>query len=539
MEAAVVRFPPLPFSLNFFSKTSPPPRGPPLPQGGCCPPPPGGHKRPPTRRWSSPPHASSCRTSPASPASSTSPRCATRSATSAATRAASTRSSRSDLVIDHSVQVDQFGTPSAFAFNARLGDRSATASATSSCAGARTAFDNFRVVPPDTGIVHQVNLEYLAQCRVREAGGRRDGGVPRHAGRHRLAHDDDQRARRARLGRRRHRGRGGDARPADADAHAPEVVGFKLTGALPEGATATDLVLTVTRCCARRASSASSSSSTAAASSLPLADRATIANMAPEYGATMGFFPVDAETLDYLRFTGRPEPLASSSRPTAKAQGLFRDRRHARAGLHRHAATSTSRRRAEPGRPQAPAGPRRSPTRKRMAARKSRRSSTAAEGRRPQRLSNWAPTAAVNGRPATRPPYVAERSMARIRTHGTARSSSRRSPAAPTPRTRTRDARRRPAREEGRRARPRDKPWVKTSLAPGFEGRHRLPDEAGLRTRLDALGFNLVGYGCTTCIGNSGPLPRADHRRDPRRQPRRGVGALGQPQLRGTHPARR
>ena len=124
-----------------------------------------------------------------------------------------------ELVIDHSVQVDEAGTPQAFQTNAEL-EFSATASATRSSAGVRTRFENFRVVPPDTGIVHQVNLEYLARVVFAADAGRRHdaAGVSRHAGRHRLAHDDDQRPGRARLGRRRHRGRGGHARPAGLDA---------------------------------------------------------------------------------------------------------------------------------------------------------------------------------------------------------------------------------------------------------------------------------------------------------------------------------
>ena len=119
-----------------------------------------------------------------------------------------------DLVIDHSVQVDEFGAADSLRKNNATSSSSATASATRSCAGARQAFSNFRVVPPDTGICHQVNLEYLARGRVRRRHERQAARLSRHAGRHRLAHDDGQRPRRARLGRGRHRGRGRDARPA-------------------------------------------------------------------------------------------------------------------------------------------------------------------------------------------------------------------------------------------------------------------------------------------------------------------------------------
>ena len=187
------------------------------------------------------------------------------------------------------------------------------------------AFDNFKVVPPDTGIVHQVNLEYLARVVFVERRAPAPG-LPRHAGRHRLAHDDDQRPRRARLGRRRDRGRGGDARPADVDA---DPAGARLqadrraAGGRDRHRPRADRHRDAAR---SAASSASSSSSTATGlARLPLADRATIGNMSPEFGSTCAIFPIDAETLRYLEFSGRPRELIELVEAYAKEQGLWHD----------------------------------------------------------------------------------------------------------------------------------------------------------------------------------------------------------------------
>ena len=229
-----------------------------------------------------------------------------------------------ELVIDHSVQVDEAGTPRAFAVNAEL-EFERNRERYAFLRWGQNAFENFRVVPPDTGIVHQVNLEYLARVVFDGRAGRRpDAGVSRHAGRHRLAHDDDQRPGRAGLGRRRHRGRGRHARPAGLDArppgrrlqahrHAPRRGDRDRPGAdrHPDAR-------------GRRGWSASSSSTTATAwPNLPLADRATIANMAPEYGATCGLFPIDAETIRYLELSGRPPEMIRLVEAYAKAQGMF------------------------------------------------------------------------------------------------------------------------------------------------------------------------------------------------------------------------
>ena len=242
------------------------------------------------------------------------------------------------LVIDHSVMVDEFGTPQAFEKNVefeyeRNGERYEFLKWGSQ------AFDNFKVVPPGTGICHQVNLEHIAQCVwTDEDAERRDGRLSRHLGRHRQPHDDGQRPRRARLGRRRDRGRSGDARPAGQHA---DPRGRRLPprrASSREGITATDLVLTVTQMLRQKGVVGRFVEFYGPGlDNLPLADRATIANMAPEYGATCGFFPIDERTIDYLRLTGRDETQIALVRAYAQAQGLWRDAELGRAAVHRHA----------------------------------------------------------------------------------------------------------------------------------------------------------------------------------------------------------
>jgi aconitate hydratase len=229
-----------------------------------------------------------------------------------------------ELVIDHSVQVDQFGTPDAFQTNAELEFQRNQERYAFLRWGSR-GFDNFDVVPPDTGIVHQVNLEYLA--RVVFATKPANGGRP-------LAYPDTL------IGTDSHTtminglgvlgwGVGGiEAEAAmlgqPVSMLIPQVMGFRLTGALPEGSTATDLVLTITEMLRRKGVVGKFVEFYGPGlPSLPLADRATIANMAPEYGATCGFFPVDDETLRYLRFTGRPEQQVALVEAYCREQLLF------------------------------------------------------------------------------------------------------------------------------------------------------------------------------------------------------------------------
>ena len=227
-----------------------------------------------------------------------------------------------DLVIDHSVQVDHYGTPQAFGLNALL-EFQRNQERYELLRWAQKAFNNFRVVPPDTGIVHQVNLEYLAPVVFTN---RTAGGVQ--------AYPDTV------MGTDSHTtminglgvvGWGVGGIEAEAcmlgqpiSMLLPSVVGFKLKGKLPEGATATDLVLTVTQMLrAKGVVGRFVEFFGAGVSALSLADRATIANMAPEYGATIGFFPIDDQTLDYLRITNRPAELIALVEVYAKEQGLF------------------------------------------------------------------------------------------------------------------------------------------------------------------------------------------------------------------------
>jgi aconitate hydratase len=225
-----------------------------------------------------------------------------------------------DLVIDHSVQVDQFGSPGAFGANALL-EYQRNRERYSFLRWAQTAFEDFRVVPPDTGIVHQINLEYLAPVVFRNAQGEAYPDT--------LVGTDSHTTMINGLGV---VGWGVGGIEAEAamlgqpiSMLLPEVLGFRLHGKMQEGCTATDLVLTVTQILRKKGVVGKFVEFFGSGlSQLGLADRATVANMAPEYGATIGFFPVDSETLNYLRFTGRPLELVNLVEAYSKEQGLFR-----------------------------------------------------------------------------------------------------------------------------------------------------------------------------------------------------------------------
>jgi aconitate hydratase len=386
-----------------------------------------------------------------------------------------------DLVIDHSVMIDHFGTPDAFQKNVDL-EFERNGERYSFLRWGQTAFRNFRVVPPGTGICHQVNLEYLAQVVFVDNEtqtvypdtvvgtdshttmvnglsvlGWGVGGIEAEA---------------AMLGQ-------------PVSMVIPEVVGFELTGTLPEGATATDLVLTVTHLLRKKGVVGKFVEFYGAGlSQLSLADRATLANMAPEYGATCGFFAIDEETLRYLTMTGRSVEQIALVEGYAKDQNLWRD------DAHVPVYTDTLRLDLATLQP-ALAGPKRPQDLLPLSQVSSQFHATdfaALSGRTtqisvplagsPEPLSDGAVViAAITSCTNTSNPAVmlaAGLVAKKARALGLTR-----------------------------------KPWVKTSLAPGSQVVTDYLAKANLQGDLDALGFALAGYGCTTCIGNSGPLPEA------------------------------
>ena len=406
-----------------------------------------------------------------------------------------------DLVIDHSVQVDFFGSSDALEKNVDI-EFGRNAERYAFLRWGQQAFQNFRVVPPAIGIVHQVNLEYLAGCVFlrdpdhREAGGKRTLPV---AVPDTLVGTDSHTTMINGLGVVGW-GVGGIEAEAVMLGQAlslllPEVVGFELTGHLPPGATATDLVLTVTEILRKEGVVGKFVEFFGSGlKGMSLADRATIANMAPEYGATMGFFPIDDETLAYLRLTGRPAEHVTLVERYMKEQGMFRTEAAATPEFTKRLAFdlgSVVPSLAGPKRPQD-----RVPltTVKRVFAE-----------------SLTAPTAkrgfALEGPALTRTGTVRENGHTDTIGHGAVVI------AAITSCTNTSNPSvmvaaglvARNAVAKGLTT----KPWVKTSLAPGSRVVTDYLEKSGLDKDLDALGFETVGYGCTTCIGNSGPLP--DH----------------------------
>ncbi|MGB3492770.1 MAG: aconitate hydratase AcnA [Elainellaceae cyanobacterium] len=388
-----------------------------------------------------------------------------------------------DLVIDHSVMVDSFGSADSFTDNVdyefqRNGERYAF------LRWGQSAFDNFRVVPPGTGICHQVNLEYLAQTVwTKEEEGET------------IAYPDTL------VGTDSHTtminalsvlGWGVGGIEAEAamlgqpiSMLIPEVIGFKLTGELPEGATATDLVLTVTQTLRQRGVVGKFVEFYGEGlAHLTLADRATMSNMAPEYGATCGFFPIDEVTLEYLRFTGRESDRVALVEAYAKAQGLWRY-----ADTPDPIFTDTLSLDLSMVEPSL-AGPKRPQDRVLLSNAATQfkdtdfpgfsqlsfdhKRSSPVEGQSYDLTDGDVVIAAITSCTNTSNPSVM------IGAGLVARK----------------------ARAKGLTV----KPWVKTSLAPGSQVVSDYLEQANLQEDLDALGFNLVGYGCTTCIGNSGPL---------------------------------
>jgi aconitate hydratase len=390
-----------------------------------------------------------------------------------------------DLVIDHSVQVDQFGTPEAFAFNA---DRELERNRERYIflKWGQKAFRNFRAVPPDVGIVHQVNIEYLAPVVY---AGMINGAMCAYPDT--LVGTDSHTTMVNGLGVVGWGVGGIEAEGAmlgqPLSMLIPQVVGFKLSGRLREGVTATDAVLTVTQMLRKKGVVGKFVEFYGAGvASLSLADRATIANMAPEYGATIGFFPIDDETLAYMTLTGRKAEQIALVETYAKAQGLFRT-----ANSPDPVFTDTLE----------------------------------------LDLSSVEPSMAGPKRPQDRVPLAKSKQVFREALPGLMKTQSAgRVPvadngakydlqdgsvviAAITSCTNTSNPSvmvaagllARKAVEKGLHV----KPWVKTSLAPGSRVVTDYLRATGLLSYLEKLRFHVVGYGCTTCIGNSGPLPDA------------------------------
>jgi len=385
------------------------------------------------------------------------------------------------LVIDHSVQVDSFGTPQSFGLNAEL-EFLRNKERYAFLRWGQTAFRNLAIVPPDTGIVHQVNLEYLAQVVfVQESDSKRSAYPDTLVG------TDSHTTMINGLGVLGWGVGGIEAEAAmlgqPVSMLIPKVVGVKLTGRLREGATATDLVLTVTEML--RKFGVVGKFVEYFGPGLPelsLADRATIGNMSPEYGATCGIFPVDKETLNYLRLTGRTEEQIALVEAYCREQGLFHDAKTSEAEYSELLALDLDS--VEPS----IAGPRR--PQDRVALSKARdsfesalptllkpgqHSQPAASGSNGNLHHGSVVIAAITSCTNTSNPSVM------IAAGLLAKKAVERGLEVPS--------------------------WVKTSLAPGSKVVTDYLDRAGLTGYLEKLKFNTVGYGCTTCIGNSGPLP--------------------------------
>ena len=401
-----------------------------------------------------------------------------------------------ELVIDHSVQVDYFGQANAFQLNAEL-EFSRNKERYAFLRWGQQAFNNMKVVPPGTGICHQVNLEYLARVVWTENGvafpdslvgtdshttmvnglgvvGWGVGGIEAEA---------------AMLGQ-------------PISMLIPPVLGFRLNGQMLEGATATDLVLTITERLRKHGVVGKFVEFFGSGlAHLTIADRATLGNMCPEYGATIAIFPIDDMTLDYLRLTGRDAARVELVEAYAKAQGLFR-----RAGDPDPIYSETIEMDLATVEPSL-AGPRRPQDRVSLKHAKSgfagALSTLQAAMKKPSSAAT--PGVAASAGQAQAGAAVAEMPAVGQLEHGSVVI------AAITSCTNTSNPSvmigagllAKKAVERGLR----QQPWVKTSLAPGSKVVTEYLRQAGLDTYLDALGFNLVGYGCTTCIGNSGPLP--------------------------------
>jgi aconitate hydratase len=430
-----------------------------------------------------------------------------------------------ELVIDHSVQVDEFGTPQSFQLNAEL-EFLRNKERYAFLRWGQTAFRNLAIVPPDTGIVHQVNLEYLARVVfVQEANGRRSAYPDTLVG------TDSHTTMINGLGVLGWGVGGIEAEAAmlgqPVSMLIPQVVGVKLTGRLLEGATATDLVLTITEMLRKHGVVGKFVEYFGPGlQELPLADRATIGNMSPEYGATCGIFPVDKESLAYLRLTGRSEEQIALVEAYCREQGMFHDEKTPEAEYSELLAldlATVESSLAGPKRPQdrvslSRAGesfqsalpslmkPRSSAH---FAAPAAVASGSAPSGSVPKQVDRWeqeggSPSAigVDNHKFEEHVPPEVKKALR----HGSVVI------AAITSCTNTSNPSvmvaagllAKKAVEKGLTV----PPWVKTSLAPGSKVVRDYLEKAGLLPYLEKIKFHIVGYGCTTCIGNSGPLPK-------------------------------
>ncbi len=414
----------------------------------------------------------------------------------------------SELVIDHSVQVDAYGRPEALDLNAKI-EFERNKERYSFLRWGQKAFQDFKVVPPSTGIVHQVNLEHLARVVMERTV---DGEL--------MAFPDTV------FGTDSHTtminglgvlgwGVGGiEAEAAmlgqPSSMLIPQVIGFKLTGKLPEGATGTDLVLTVTQMLRTLGVVGKFVEFFGdGLQHLSLADRATIANMAPEYGATCGIFPIDAEAVRYLQLSGRSEDQIALVEAYAKAQGMWHD-------ADSPQATYSATMELDMGSVQPSlAGPKRPQDRVLLSAMQDNFRENVIGMTAARREKNGAAKMDAEGGDQQQADHLAAAPVSKIRIHDQDADLKDGSVviAAITSCTNTSN----PAVMLGAGLVARNaaakgmttKPWVKTSLAPGSLVVTDYLKKAGLLDDLEKLGFYLVGYGCTTCIGNSGPLPDA------------------------------
>jgi len=421
----------------------------------------------------------------------------------------------SELVIDHSVQVDVFGRADALDLNGKI-EFERNMERYGFLRWGQKSFENFKVVPPNTGIVHQVNLENLARVVMERT-------VPDENGDGQLLAFPD-----TVFGTDSHTtminglgvlgwGVGGiEAEAAmlgqPSSMLIPQVVGFRLTGRLPEGATATDLVLTVTQML-RKAGVVGKFVEFygEGLQHLPLADRATISNMAPEYGATCGIFPVDAESLTYLRLSGRSEEQIALVEAYARAQGMWHE-----PGQPEAIYSSTMQLDMAEVKPSL-AGPKRPQDRVLLSDMKANFNENVCDMTRGRsaRLAAAIAEFAEEGGTQPQAAQLAAKPTSRIRVQDQDAELRDGSVviAAITSCTNTSNPAvmvgagllARNAAAKGLKA----APWVKTSLGPGSLVVTDYLEKAGLMTELEKLGFYVVGYGCTTCIGNSGPLPEA------------------------------